>query len=184
MPKDATIITLKRNSKRSLLHAVAMLVASAVLAACSNIDCPLDNVVLMQCGLYASETRTALTLTDTLTVRPAGRDTVLLNRAQGISSFLLPLRESGMQDTLLLCLSDAQGRRAIDTLFVQHTPQPHFESLDCPAAVYHTLHAVRYTSHPLSQLPLTVDSVALVRSIVNYDDIENLRIYLRATTAQ
>ena len=54
MPKDATIITLKRNSKRSLLHAVAMLVASAVLAACSNIDCPLDNVVLMQCGLYAS----------------------------------------------------------------------------------------------------------------------------------
>ena len=67
---------------------------------------------------------------------------------------------------------------------MQHTPQPHFESLDCPAAVYHTLHAVRYTSHPLSQLPLTVDSVALVRSIVNYDDIENLRIYLRATTAQ
>ena len=74
MPKDATIITLKRNSKRSLLHAVAMLVASAVLAACSNIDCPLDNVVLMQCGLYASETRAALTLTDTLTVRPAGRE--------------------------------------------------------------------------------------------------------------
>ena len=159
-----------------------MLVASAVLAACSNIDCPLDNVVLMQCGLYASETRTALTLTDTLTVRPAGRDTVLLNRAQGISSFLLPLRESGTQDTLLLCLSDAQGRRAIDTLFVQHTPQPHFESLDCPPSFFHTLTAVRATSHPLAEMPLTVDSVSLIRPIVNYDDIENIRIYLRATS--
>ena len=160
-----------------------MLVASAVLAACSNIDCPLDNVVLMQCGLYASETRAALTLTDTLTVRPAGRDTVLLNRAQGISSFLLPLRESGTQDTLLLCLSDAQGRRAIDTLFVQHTPQPHFESLDCPPAVFHTLTGVRATSHSLGLMPLTIDSVSVVRSSVNYDDIENIRIFLRATAS-
>lgn len=154
----------------------------AVAAGCSNIDCPLDNVVTMQCNLYAKETLSPLTLTHVLTVSPAGRDTVLLNQATGITSFLLPLKEGATQDTLLLHLSDETGRFAVDTLFVTHTPQPHFESVDCPASVFHTLTAVWATSHPLSELPLTVDSVSLVRSLVNYDDVENVRIFLRSTS--
>ncbi|EJX09927.1 hypothetical protein, secreted [gut metagenome] len=149
---------------------------------CSNIDCPLDNVVMMQCNLYASETGQPLKLTDTLTVKSAGHDTVLLNRATGVNSFLLPLKEGATLDTLLLCLSNSKGQRATDTLFVEHEPHLHFESLDCPASFFHTLKRVRVTSHPLSQLPLTVDSVSLIRSTVNYDDIENLRIFLRATS--
>ncbi len=167
---------------RKVLAAPTVTVAAALLAACSNIDCPLDNVVMMQCNLYSSETRSALTLSDTLNIRPAGRDTVLLNRATGISSFLVPLKESDTRDTLLLVLSNTTGQTATDTLFVDHTPQPHFENLDCPASVFHTVHAVSATSHPLSQLPLTIDSVSLVRSTVNYDDIENIRIFLRSTS--
>lgn len=152
------------------------------LVACSNIDCPLDNVVLMQCNLYASETKQALTLSDVLTVRPAGRDTVLLNQATGISSFLLPLKETATRDTLVFNLSNSSAQLARDTLFVDHQPQPHFESIDCPACVFHTLTGVSFTTHPLSEMPLTIDSVAIVRSAVNYDDIENLRIFLRSTT--
>ena len=34
------------------------------LTACSNIDCPLDNVVLMQCNLYTVETQGAWTGTE------------------------------------------------------------------------------------------------------------------------
>lgn len=153
-----------------------------LLAACSNIDCPLDNVVLMQCNLFSTETQQALTLADTLSITPAGRDTLLLNRATGVSSFLVPLKEGATSDTLLLHLSDAVGRSAVDTLFVRHTPQPHFESLDCPASVFHTLTGAAFTTHPLSELPLTIDSVAVVRATVNYDDIENIRIFLRSTT--
>ena len=52
----------------------------ALLAACSNIDCPLDNVVSMQCNLYAAETKSPMTLHDELSVTPAGSDTVLLNK--------------------------------------------------------------------------------------------------------
>ncbi len=168
---------------RKALIAPAAIVAATVFAACSNIDCPLDNVVMMQCNLYSYETRSALTLTDTLNIRPAGRDTVLLNRATGISTFLVPLKESGTRDTLLLVLSNTSGQTATDTLFVDHTPQPHFENLDCPASVFHTIHAVSATSHALSQLPLTIDSVSLVRPTVNYDDIENIRIFLRSTSS-
>lgn len=151
-------------------------------AACSNIDCPLDNVVRLQCNLYASETQSAYTLTDVLSVTPAGRDTVLLNQASNIQSFLLPLKEGGERDTLLLHFSNVAGQSATDTLFVTHTLQPHFESLDCPASVFHTVTSVRGTSHPLSRMPLTIDSVALVRSLVNYEDVENVRIFLRSTS--
>ena len=153
-----------------------------VLAGCTDSDCPLDNIVEMGCGIYASETGQPLQLTDTLTIRVAGRDTILLNRAQGISSFYLPLRHSGTVDTLLLRLSNAKGQVATDTLFVTHTSVPHFESIDCPAAVFHEISTARHTSHALSLMPLTIDSVAVSQTSVNYDDKENLKIYLRSTS--
>lgn len=152
-----------------------------LVAGCANIDCPLDNVVMMKCDLYAVESGQVLTLVDTLSVSTAGRDTLLLNRATAVSSFLLPLKEGGDKDTLLLRFSNERGQSAVDTLFIDHTRQAHFESIDCPSSVFHTITAVRATSHPLSIMPLTVDSVALIRSLVNYDDIENVRIFLRAT---
>ena len=164
---------------------IKYLVASAImLASCSNIDCPLDNVVMMQCNLYGYETQQAFTLTDTLSVTPFGRDTVLLNSASDVKQFLLPLKQSADNDTLLLHLSNNKGQQAVDTLFVDLTRQAHFESLDCPSSVFHNITKVRATSHPLSQFPLTVDSVSLVRSTVNYDDVENIRIFLRSTTSK
>ena len=48
--------------------AVAVL-AALLPASCDGMDCPLDNVVVMQCGLYTSETGEALSLSDTLTIR-------------------------------------------------------------------------------------------------------------------
>lgn len=136
----------------------------------------------MQCNFYESETKRALTLHDVLDVMPANSDTVLINRITQVDHILLPLREGGDLDTLLLQFSNAAEQTATDTLFITHTRQPHFESIDCPASVFHTITAVRATSHPLSELPLTIDSVSVVRSAVNYDDIENIRIFLRSTS--
>lgn len=153
------------------------------LSACSNIDCPLDNVVSLQCNLYDASTQSALTLSDVLSVTPARRDTLLLNQATGIKSFLLPLKEAGTQDTLLLHFANAQGAVQVDTLFVNHTPQPHFESLDCPSSVFHTLNAVRVSAQGLANSAI-VDSVSLVRPIVNYDDIENIRLFIRTSVAK
>lgn len=161
-------------------------VLSLMLAtACTSIDCPLDNLVELTCGLYSAETKSALTLTDTLTIRAGGvKDTTLLNRALGLSSFELPVRHGVACDTLLLDLSNASGQTATDTIYLGHTNEAHFESIDCPTAVFHTLTSVRWTSHALSVMPLTVDSVAIVRQTVNYDNIENLKIYLRSTVSE
>ena len=140
--------------------------------ACTSIDCPLDNVVALKCGLYDNASGSRLSLSQTLTVRA------------GIGDFLLPLRYGSVCDTLLFEFSDAEGRAATDSVFLSHRVMPHFESIDCPAAMFHELGGVRHTSHPLSLLPLTIDSIAVVRKTVNYDDIENLKIYLRSTAVQ
>lgn len=168
-------------AKTMVAWGVGMLMVG--LSACSNIDCPLDNVVSLQCNLYDASTQSALTLSDVLSVTPAGRDTLLLNQATGIKSFLLPLKEAGIQDTLLLHFANAQGAVQVDTLFVNHTPQPHFESLDCPSSVFHTLNAVRVSAQGSANSAI-VDSVSLVRPIVNYDDIENIRLFIRTSAAK
>ncbi len=168
-------------AKTMVAWGVGMLMVG--LSACSNIDCPLDNVVSLQCNLYDASTQSALTLSDVLSVTPAGRDTLLLNQATGIKSFLLPLKEAGTQDTLLLHFANAQGAVQVDTLFVNHTPQPHFESLDCPSSVFHTLNAVRVSAQGSANSAI-VDSVSLVRPIVNYDDIENIRLFIRTSAAK
>lgn len=168
-------------AKTMVAWGVGMLMVG--LSACSNIDCPLDNVVSLQCNLYDASTQSALTLSDVLSVTPAGRDTLLLNQATGIKSFLLPLKEAGTQDTLLLHFANAQGAVQVDTLFVNHSPQPHFESLDCPSSVFHTLNAVRVSAQGSANSAI-VDSVSLVRPIVNYDDIENIRLFIRTSAAK
>ncbi len=167
----------------TLRKALAAAGAALLLSACTNIDCPLDNVVRLQCNLYATGTGQTYSLTDTLTVAPAGRDTVLLNRAIGVSSFLLPLKEGGTRDTLLLRLYDAAEHEAADTLFLSHRPYVHFESVDCPASVFHELESVAFSPQSGRVFPLTIDSVSLVRSAVNYEDIENVRIFLHSSAA-
>lgn len=185
-------------------------IATMLLGACTNIDCPLDNVVMMQCGIYDAETEQPLTLPVewALSVKPADRDTILLNRAYGTESFLLPLKEGEEKDTLLFFLApisydtgntgEEEGTQEgegtenqpaatsiePDTLFVNHIGTPHFESVDCPASVFHNITEAATKANPKNQLRWTLDRVKLVRTTVNYDDIENLRIYLRTTDNQ
>lgn len=161
-----------------LITYACLLGALSLVAACSNIDCPLDNVVSMQCNLYNADTKSTYSLTDELTITPAGRDTVLLNKATSINNYLLPLKSVGTRDTLLLHFSNAEGTTQTDTLFVNHTPQPHFESLDCPTSYFHTLTSVSVSPQEGASSAV-VDSVSLVRTIVNYDDVENIRLFIR-----
>lgn len=155
----------------------------ALLSACTNIECPLDNVVMMQAGLYHSLDGQKMTVEDFLTVYSSPKDTLLLNQAQNISSFMVPLRHGVETDTLLLYFHNDNGDAA-DTLLVRKTDVPHFESVDCPAAFFHQLHGVSWTSHALAQFPLTIDSVVIVSPKVEYDDKENIRIYLRTVATE
>ena len=146
-----------------------------LLVSCSSIDCPLNNVVGLKAGLRSAATGASYTLQDTLTITAAGTDSVLLNRATGIASLGLPLKYFGTTDTLRLRFSDAQGRVATDTLYIS-------QNQDCPVLMFHKIGKIRWTSHDLSQMPVTIDNVVVVRSLVDYQNAENIRIYLRTAT--
>lgn len=155
--------------------------ALVLFAQCNSVDCPLDNTVVCSYGIYDRETGKPMKIaeTDTLTITIPNRDTILLNRANGISSFTLPLSHQQKIDTLLFHFSNNRKERSIDTLIYHKENFSHFENISCPASIFHSLKKVQCLPWKGSRLSLRMDSVAISRSSVNYDDIENIRLYLR-----
>ncbi len=160
----------------------ALILFLLCLTACTNIDCPHENVVMVRSGIFSSEDGNPLTIKDTLTVKVARTDSILWNRGIGISELRFPLSITAEKDTLLFRFSNEKGQAACDTLFIEHTNTPHFESVDCPAAMFHRIKSVRWTSHHLSEMPLTIDSISVTRPNVNYETSHNIQLYLRSTS--
>ena len=163
---------------RRILLVIALILT--LFAGCTEVECPLDNVVEMTCTLYDAQTQKQVKITDTLTVMATGTDSILFNRGINLNQLKLPLGYTTVIDTLLYRFSNAKGQAAVDTVFVRHENLPHFESVDCPVVVFHHISQVRWTCHSLSVMPLTIDSVALIQPTVNYEDTENLRVFLRS----
>ena len=156
-------------SNRNLSGKLAIMAAGmALLAACDTIDCTLYNTATLTCSFY-SEGKT-VKLTDTLTVSALGTDSVLVNRMVGASTLDLPLSYSQPCDTIVLHVygPDFDAR---DTLWVEKSNTPHFESPDCPTTMFHQIQSVRHSS-------TFIDSISITRNLVDYDQTENLRIHL------
>lgn len=151
---------------RHLLILVSLLFT---LIACETVDCTLENTVACRYGLYTEEG--AVSLNDTLSVYICGGD-VMLNQETGASGAALPMSYWQDVDTLLFVVA---GERYIieDTVFVEKTNTPHFESPDCPSKMFHEITSVRCSHNYM-------DSVVLVQPLVNYYEVENIRIYLHS----
>lgn len=146
----------------------ALILGTAALAACDSIDCTLYNTVSLTCTFY-SEGNT-VKLTDTLTVSALGTDSILVNSMVGASKLDLPLSYAQDCDTLVLHVygPDFDAR---DTVWVEKTNTPHFESPDCPTTMFHKIISVQHTD-------MFIDSISITRDQVDYDQTENLRIHL------
>ena len=73
------------------------MMALGLMAACSTLDCPLNNTVYTKYRLAGNIT----TLTDTLTIstnRIEGTDSVLINKDVNVDSFILPM-STGVKTT-------------------------------------------------------------------------------------
>lgn len=151
-------------------HKIFTLAMLAALAACDQVDCTLYNIVSYTCGLYAGGS--AVTLNDKLTVTAFGTDSVLVNGLTGQSSVTLPMSLANEADTLVL---QVEGEDYVlrDTVRVEKTNVPHFESPDCPTRMFHQITSVS-TSHNF------IDSITVVNSQVNYSNVENIQIHLYA----
>lgn len=161
-----------------------ILVGSLLLSmpgGCTNIDCPLDNRVVMTLGFMASSTQKTLALTDTLSVYGLknGSEQLLFNKGIAITTMTLPLNHAADKDTLLFTFANGSVKDT-DTLIVHHSRQIHFESLDCPASTFHTIRSLEWKPRNTSSSLLSIDSVTISNPNVQYEDVENLKVYLRS----
>jgi hypothetical protein len=99
-------------------------------------------------------------------------DTTLLNWCTGIKQFSLPIGYTNPEDTLYFVFLGGSFR-AIDTVWIKKENIPHFESVDCNAAFFHELTAVRSTHH-------AIDSIVIKNPSVTYDPTtEHFHLYLK-----
>lgn len=155
-----------------MIAAVAMMVA-----ACSSVDCPVENTVATVVKLQRTDGTPDTLRTDTLTItspKAGGADTTLLNRSINTVAFQLPVSYTQLVDTLYLTLADtSQTNHKVyhDTIYISKTNSPHFESVDCNLSYFHEITAVEHTRH-------RIDSIVINKSSVNYDlTKEHLRLY-------
>ena len=149
------------------------------LAACSTIDCPVQNKVAVN---YAVKTivggvEVNDTLKDTLYVwstRSDGDDTLIFNSGIDISSFSLPVSYTHPEDKLVFCLVDTNKVAKIDTVWIKKEDIPHFESVDCGASFFHRITSVRSTH-------VGIDSIVLKKAFVDYDkSTAHIFVYFKA----
>lgn len=161
---------MKNSFARTALTAAA---AATLLAACSSIDCPLNNRVYARYRLAGTVTHLADTMTISTNRSDDGSDTVLINMQAPTDSFSLPVSYHAGTDIFYIELRDTAGQHYTDTLEIEKTNEPHFESVDCSANYFHTLTAVTCTHN-------AVDSVRIINNKVDYDNSKtHFLIYFR-----
>lgn len=131
------------------------------MTACTSLDCPLNNTVYTKYKLRGENSLLADTLTIS-TVKVTGEDSVLLNRAVDVDSFILPMSYSRAADTLYMDFRDNKSGRWMDTVVVEKLNHTHFEDVDCKPSFFHTITSV-HTTHN------RIDSIVINRKDVTYD---------------
>ena len=158
------------------MRKIVIILLVAVIAACTSIDCPVQNRVYTVYDLKKSDGTTDTLSKDTLWVwsqRVNGTDTVIsrvvngsveLNYFHGSSatSFELPISYTQPEDVLYMLLRNSTGAFYLDTVRIKKENFPHFESVDCQAAYFHEITAVTTT-------PNIIDSIVINNPHVNYD---------------
>jgi len=131
--------------------------------ACTTIDCPVDNTVETHYGILDSNGN-EFKLTDSLwvfTYRNDGEEALLLNSLIDASEFYLPISYSHPEDVLYFYQKN-DSVQMLDTVWVKKEDYPHFESVDCTAAFFHTITDIRYTTNG-------IDSIVINKRTVDYD---------------
>ena len=162
--------------QRVTTTAVAAAMLAAVLTACSSIDCPLNNRVYAKFLVAGDES----VLQDTLSVSTTrtgaeGNDTVLVNRLTATDSLAVPMSYSHDRDTYYFTLVQyGTSATVTDTVWVDKTNNPHFESVDCAPNMFHDITGVGSTHN-------SIDSITVNNNKVTYNDAKaHFRIYFKA----
>ena len=150
------------------------LIALTAMTACTSIDCPVENNVATLYKLQKAD-GTPDTLNDTLTVLTRlarGVDTVILNKSVETTSFQLPISYTNAADTFTF-VRKSDTRELTDTVWIEKTNLPQFESVDCKLVYFHDVTSLRHTRNG-------IDSISVKKGRIDYDsNPENFHIYFK-----
>ena len=167
---------------------VVILLLVAVVAACTNIDCPVNNRVYTVYNLKKADGTTDTLTKDTLwvkTLRANGTDTTISRQINGnvelncffgstATTFELPISYTQPEDVLYMLVRSSTHIQYLDTVRIKKENYPHFESVDCQAAYFHEITSVA-TTHNI------IDSIVINNPHVNYDaTTAHFNLYLKA----
>lgn len=145
-----------------------------LLAACSSIDCPLNNKVQANYCIY-NYRGDSIALEDSLSIvinrKSPLEDTVLINRISGKHMFSLTMSNNQREDEFYLIYWNKE-EEYIDTIRVTKEDKPHFETVDCAATYFHTITDV-WSTHNI------IDSIVINHKTVDYDSQKkHFKLYL------
>ena len=151
------------NKIKNISFLCLLLVMLVGFAACSSIDCPLNNRVYTKYALKTSDGQTdTLKLSMTIsTNRTDGSDSVLINKDVNVTSFSLPISNAQPRDSFFVEVA-SETESSLDTVVVSKDDRMHFESTDCAPSYFHSLTGVTTTRH-------AIDSVVIKHNNVDYD---------------
>ena len=157
------------------MRKIAVILFVVAFAACTSIDCPVQNLVYTKYAFKKADGTTDTLNTDTLwilTRRADGTDTLLLNGLCGSTAtkFNLQISYTQPEDVFFAVLADTAGNFYIDTIRIKKENIPHFESVDCQASYFHEVTSASITHHAF-------DSISIHHSSVTYD-VSNDHFYL------
>ena len=101
-------------------------------------------------------------------------DTVVVNLLTATDSLSLPMSYTRTEDMYLLEFRQKDtGIKTYDTIWVEKGNEPHFESVDCNPAMFHTIKGVKFTNN-------AIEDITINNNKVTYNDAKaHLLLYLK-----
>lgn len=138
---------------------IGLALAALLLAGCSSIDCPLNSRVSATYKFAGATGRVSSVSVTTTTDEAEGNDSVLINQQASIDSVSLPMSYARAEDTFRFYFTAEGDTTLCDTVVVAKQDQPHFESVDCNPAIFHTITGVRHTSNAIEKIDINNNTV-------------------------
>jgi len=150
------------------LYFVAIL--SLLLIACDTVDCTLNNAVYCYLSFY-NNSGEKVAISDTLSISAYGTKKSIYNRGVKKSDVAIPMSYYNAEDTLTFAVTSNESTMEAE-IVIGKTNTQFFESPDCPVNMFHNITSAYVFSGQF------IDSVVVVKPTVNFQQDENIRIYL------
>ena len=165
------------HTPKPILYSAISILALISVAGCSSNNCPLESSVYCNYLFYDSE-GTAVAYNETMSVYMrlpnTGRDSLIINKVTGASNFEIPMSYFHSKDTLIIEYASLVRK---DTIVVSHKSYAHVDLPECGTKYFHELLDIS-TTH------IGIDKIEIVNPMVNYDKMENVRIFFNGVATE